>query len=851
MITPIQIPEHSLVLLIGPSSAGKSTFARQHFKATEIVSSDFCRAAVADDENVLDANEATFAVLHLIVRKRLERGLLTVVDATNLQEESRKKLVRIARDCYLPTVGFVFNLSLQTLKARNRQRTDRQIPDRVIYRQQRMVRPSLGRLRREGIRQFVEFKNQEALAQAAIHRQPMPSNFRQLTGPFDIIGDVHGCFRELRELLQQMGYRITKHRDRTKNWGYSVKAPAGRQAVFVGDLVDRGPASNEVLRLVMSMVQHGQALCVSGNHDDKLRRKLIGKQVKIAHGLAETLDQMAQEPAEFHQAVIDFLRNLPDHLELDEGRLIVAHAGLKEKMQGRIGSAVRSFCLYGETTGEVDEFGLLVRYPWAKEYRGKAKVVYGHTPTLDPEWINGTICLDTGCVFGERLTALRYPSMELVSIPARKVYAESKRPLQAKPEAPRYTHALDAGSVMGEQRIHTRLGGHVTIREGQSAAALETMSRFAADPRQLIYLPPTMSPVKSSSLEDFLEHPAEAFAYYREQGIQRVVCQEKHMGSRAVVLVAKSEEAIESHFGLAAGIGWIHTRTGRAFFPDAELEQALLAQVQQALTASGAWARHQTDWFLLDSELMPWSAKAQQLLEEQYAAVATAGDLGLSLAVQAARQAQARGIDNAKWVQQLEARQDHVQRFRTAYRSYCWPVDQLADLRLAPFHLLATAGAVHTDKGHQWHLDEIEQFCLSDFPNLQMTRYRWVDLQDAASEAAATAWWLEMTRQGGEGMVVKPADFIRSHEGRLLQPALKVRGQEYLRIIYGPDYTLPANLRRLRKRSLGRKRSLARREFVLGVEALERFVKGASLSQVHQCAFGILALESEAVDPAL
>jgi protein phosphatase len=207
-----------------------------------------------------------------------------------------------------------------------------------------------------------------------------------------------------------------------------VQPPPGRKAVFVGDLVDRGPNVPAVLRLVQGMVAAGTAWCVLGNHDDKLLRYLRGNPVKVGHGLATSLEQLAAEPESFRARVRDFLESLPSHYLFDGGRLVVSHGGLRADLQGRVGPKVRSFCLYGDTTGETDAHGLPVRLNWAAEYRGSAAVVYGHTPVPAAEWVNRTINIDTGCVFGGRLTALRYPENELVAVPSRRVYCEPGRP---------------------------------------------------------------------------------------------------------------------------------------------------------------------------------------------------------------------------------------------------------------------------------------------------------------------------------------------------------------------------------------------------------------------------------------
>lgn len=251
-----------------------------------------------------------------------------------------------------------------------------------------------------------------------------------LHGHFHIIGDVHGCFDELLTLLRKLGYTVS---DNTDKGVYQVQAPEGYVAVFVGDLVDRGPNSPEVLRLVMDMVDQDVALCVSGNHDDKLYRKLMGRNVQVRHGLELTVAQLEHYPLGFHHRVRDFLGSLPHHIILDNNRLVVAHAGLEERLHGRHSKSVRDLCLYGPTTGEVDERGLPVRLDWAADYSGVAVVVYGHTPVREPRWKNNTINIDTGCVFGGKLTCLTYPDHILTSVDAFDTYAESVRPFLHHP----------------------------------------------------------------------------------------------------------------------------------------------------------------------------------------------------------------------------------------------------------------------------------------------------------------------------------------------------------------------------------------------------------------------------------
>ncbi len=361
-----------------------------------------------------------------------------------------------------------------------------------------------------------------------------------------------------------------------------------------------------------------------------------------------------------------------------------------------------------------------------------------------------------------------------------------------------------------------------------------------------------MSPCETSIQPDLLEHPAEAFAHYRRQGMSTVICEEKHMGSRAVVIVCRDTDAARRRFSVADGsAGICYTRTGRPFFENSATEADLLARVRTALSKAGFWDEFGSNWFCLDCELMPWSAKAQELLREQYAAVGAAAQLGMGDAVRVLVTGVTRDAALEPMLVEYRNRAEAVSAFVDAYRRYCWPVHSISDLRLAPFHFMASEGAVHVDKDHRWHMDTVAQLCAADVEVLLRTECRTVELAVAESEAAATQWWEELTARGGEGMVVKPSGFAVTGKRGLVQPAIKCRGREYLRIIYGPEYTASQHLERLRDRKLSAKRSLALREFALGIEALERFIQGEPLYHVHECVFGVLALESEPVDPRL
>jgi protein phosphatase len=685
-------------------------------------------------------------------------------------------------------------------------------------------------------------------------RVPLWSDRSSEEGPFDIIGDVHGCFDELTELLERLGYLV----DREKP---AAKPPGTRRAVFLGDLVDRGPQSVKVLKLVMDMTSKGQALCVPGNHDDKLQKHLSGHQVKQTKALKRTVEELGNESPEFLLEVRKFLGSLVSHYLLNHGRLVVSHAGLPEGYQGRSSNRVRQFCLFGETTGEIDSYGLPVRLDWTRDYHGQALVVYGHVPGPDIRKQNHTIGLDTGCVFGGHLSAYRYPEREFLQVKAHQVYFEPVKPLDTEGSLATDSYLIRIDPLIGSQNIHTKLEGSVKIPADRMAPALELMGRFSINTGWLIYLPPTMSPSETSHLDDYLEYPTEALSYYASLGIPKVICQTKHMGSRAVVVLTKEAKVAVSRVKVTDGtIGSVYTRMGRPFFTDSGLERALLERLTAALSHSGFWERFETDWAILDCELMPWSAKAQSLISGHYGPVGWSGFDGLKAAQQVLSKALKRPELPSEVKAQLSdlaelsaRRSQDIEAYVESLGRYCWTVEGLEGVRLAPFQILAVEGRVLADLDHGEHLRLLAEH-LSSEPIFKATEHLVVETTDPVSLRQGEDFWLQLTSQGGEGMVVKPLRGIADRlpkKNHLPQPAIKCRGREYLRIIYGPEYFSGDNLKRLKIRSLGRKRSLASKEYALGLEALERFVAFAPPDMVHQAVMGVLALETEPVDPRL
>jgi protein phosphatase len=429
----INLPEFALVLLVGPSGCGKSTFAARHFRPTQVLSSDACRALVCDDENNQAATRDAFDLLHFIAEKRLASLHLTVIDATNLQSASRRPLLALAHQHHAPLAAIVFDLPEELCYERNRKRSGRQLKAEAVQRQYRQFKDIQTALRGEGIENIILFNRPEQVESARIMLHPLPNNRRSDPGPFDIIGDVHGCATELEELLEKLGYVYVTQPDRPAGmYARRYAHPEGRKAVFLGDLMDRGPRVLDAYQLVRSMLLSGSGLCVMGNHDHQLLRILLGQTIEVSAGMQATLKELNALPERlqtlFRQEMLGFFRALPDHYVFDHGKLVVAHAGIKKGMIGRESDSIRMFTLYGETTGEVDAYGLAVRANWAAQYHGPAIIVYGHTAVTRPEWLNKTIDIDTGCVYGGSLTALRYPELSLVSVQAKAVYRQAPRP---------------------------------------------------------------------------------------------------------------------------------------------------------------------------------------------------------------------------------------------------------------------------------------------------------------------------------------------------------------------------------------------------------------------------------------
>lgn len=844
------IQDPALVLLIGVSAAGKSTFARNHFLPTEILSSDHCRALISDDETNQDVTTQAFALVHFLAEQRLSAYRLTVIDATNLRPEDRASLIALGRRQQLSVYGIVLDLPEQVLLERHGRRMDRPFGPSVIQRQYALLHSRLESIQEEGFTRLYTLRSEEQLEQVRIERQRLPADRRFERGPFDIIGDVHGCFGELCQLLERLGYQVQR-RGGAEEPSFWVSHPAGRRVVLLGDIIDRGPDIVLCLRLVMDMVKSGRALCLLGNHEAKLIRKLEGREVKLLHGLDKTVEELSHTSSAFQARLLRFLSGLSPQLLLEDGRLVVAHAGMKEAYAGRVGEKVRSFALFGDTTGELDGYGLPVRQDWAQGYQGRALVAYGHTPTLDVRFVHNTVCLDTGCVFGGMLSALRYPEREVVSVRAARVYFTPKRPLDegVRPSSP---WRLDLEGVQHKRPfLLPTLGRPLVLTPALTQPSLELMSRFCVDPRWLVTLPPTMSPPDWSARSDWLERPEEAFAFYQVQKLEEVLIEEKHWGVRCLMVVCRQPEVACERFGLASpSWGRLYSRLGRPLVAAEEVEQATLRQLSAGLERAGLFELLGSNWVLLDGELVRWERRRELFGGASLSHTLHAGLTGMGRGLELLAQASARGVAVGGVERALWARRQALEALERVMGGQ-FPEGQEEQVQVAPFHLLASEGVTHVDKGHVWHLEQVEKLWRAVPELCRPTRWWRVRLDDAQALAEVTAWWESISACGEGGMVVKPLAFLPEGERGPMQPALKVRGREALRLVCGVEYTLSATLERLKQRPVGARRGQTLREQALSVEAMNRFVAREPLSRVHEVVSALLALKGESLDPHL
>lgn len=859
----ITVPNSGIVLLIGASNSGKTTLLNNWIREetilpSEVVSSDEYRLVVGDTNFIQWAgrpkdeadslydqyyaiSEEAFHMMDNVIEARCRLNKLTFIDATHLFGDDRKRYIALAQKHHVPIVAVVLDISQETLLERDEQRESPRGKKKVKQQFQYLKREKRY-INTEGFKSTFFISADEKVELVRMNH-PLLVDIAQ---GIDLIGDIHGCYDEFIVLLEQLGYK--------ENEEALYLHPDGRRFMSVGDVMSRGPESIKTMLFFQRHVQLGLAYMTDSNHGWKIARWLDGRSVTLSHGD----EKVEEEFEEFEQVygadkttkikgmLKNFLLQAPSHYVLMKNGVhtaVCTHAGIKDEFIGKQSPDIQDFCRYGDTSGLNDK-GKPVRKDWFVHHKGSMDIIWGHDPKTQPLVINNTINIDQGVVFGGKLTAFRYPEKDFIFVKAANDYSGAvDNPLKEwekkRFDAPNIEKFIEGYSVQ------TKQFGYVKVHQDIVKSAIDTISHYAVPIEQLLYIPPTMSPtLETSLLPDFLEHPKEAIEYYRSHGIETLIAEKKHMGSRAVLLLFKDKDSAKKSIGSEID-GVIYTRTGRRFF-DKLTEQKIVRELIEELTRKGYFDKYETDFVLLDAEIMPWNLKAKELISSQYAHVSENALLDRKKILE--RLNNSGHVDVKKWLVEFEEKLTNAETFKEVFQKYCWDIEGTNAIQIAPFHVLAHSNETFFHKPHTWHMKMNKEFA-EDSSLFVRTDYKIIT--DAVNELEVITWWEEMTKDGHEGIVIKPEFYIPTHKGKLIQPAIKVRGRKYLHIIYGMDYLSPLNLDRLKKRNTAKKQKLALKEFALGIEGIKRFVNGDSIERVHECVLATLAMESDPVDPRL
>ena len=846
-----EIFEFSLVMLLGPAGVGQTDFTQAHFSNYECLSpAAFQKMITAIDAD--GVSEEAYELLLKVLELRLKHRQLTCLNAPFLSSSEFGAIKKLAKKYHCRLVAVTFEKPLEDCLTANASNEKNPLPEHVIRIQHQKLSERVSYLGQEGFRQILRLKNDADIAEAQIIRKKLRCDLQEENGPFDIIGDVHGCLEELLQLLAKLDYQIEKVADPQDPWRpYKGSHPQGRRLLFVGDFCDRGPDSPGVFQLVMSLHQLGLALCVPGNHDDKLARKSSGRSVSMKHGIVETLEQLESYPKDFQDAIAKFVKSLPSHLMLQNGELIVSHAGLKSSMHNRSSAEIHAFCIYGDTTGKKDEFGLPIRLNWAKNYNGTATIVYGHTPVPNAEWLNNTIDIDTGCVFGGKLTALRFPEKQLVEVPAIKEWVAPSRPLNWKPEAEVVVEsdpAMDMIMVGQQAGFSTRSGYVIRLEETAVQASLIHFTKYAVNPRWLLTLPTPYAPVSQAQTSGFLEHPAQVFEHYETNGVESLSVQFFESPIRVIMVVCKDEAAAFHRFGVGSeGVGRIYTAIGTPFFPSKRDEQDILRKMGFKFGEAGIWEKYDTKWMCLECEVRPFSKHAQTLVSSHFEEIQHAQKVQSDF--------MQRQLEEATESENLLNLKSHLAKEKTAINSFRKAIESISgdedQVQFVPLQLLATEGKANAKKDQNWHRAQCEGLA-NLLPNLlQMPKFIEIDLASESDRRTAIETWLAECEGKSMGAIIRPIASYVEGTTELLQAGMIVRSQQYLRMLYGPFFDTTENLQVLENIDLAPVRGTRLRQFAFAVEALDNFVEQKDWSITFQAIFAVIGLASGIADSRL
>lgn len=778
----ISIPEFSLVIMIGGTGSGKTTFVNKHFSPDEIISSDTIRKMITGAEGNED-NTVVFSYMNTIISERLKRKLTTVVDATHLNEESRHDMIMLAKKYYALPIAFVMNTSLTKCLENNNNRVDSR-PEYVVRNHNRIARSLYPKY--EGFSQIekIDYENDYIIS-----RHVLRNNKKSVHGPFDIIGDIHGCYDELIDLMKKCGYIIKIHQGPHRII-HTIYHLDGRKLVFLGDLCDRGPKIMESMFLVMDIVNSEMGYCVRGNHDQRFLDYLEGKEVSHTHGFKETIEQLSVydgHKRDIHMELKKFFSTMNSYILFDDGKLVASHCGIDKNMIGGAGIMVSNRCVFGNTRLTAKK-----RYEWIYENDTKALQVFGHLSVMDSKFINNAICLDNGCVYGYKLTALKYPELSLVSENAHSIHYKHDDILTLEPMCKKYILTLDAAKLT-ELRGVPCIDGFESIDKPGLEKAFESVVRFC-DVNKITYIPPTTATAGGRIIDGCLEHPEHAYNMYRKY-TNYIYGQEKHMGSRCVIVIARDRMIMKNIFGIDA-IGFTQSRSGRQFLNDND-EKRFIEILYNRIEENNLW-NILGNWIVFDGEMLPWSYKAEGLIRDTF--------LATSCAIQS-KQAQEDYVDINKY---------DINAFQKACMNYASPYKTFDDLEYAPFHILVSEKIKGYTMDHQWHMNIISHL---RGRYIRMTKMIHVNLEDTSSQKQATNMWTDLISNGCEGMIFKSPSLNYHHDNELVIMGIKVRGPEYLRLVYGADYL--NNLESLSKRKLKSKQFLSKKGNAFGLQVLE------------------------------
>lgn len=823
------LPSNSLILLVGISSSGKSTFAHNHFDSCEILSSDKLREVVSNDENDQTATNDAFNLLENILEARLKRGLITVIDATNLKPHFRYNYINIAKKYHFKTTAVVFDLPYDESLDRLLKRDDRDGMDNVpLERQYRTFTKHLEGINKEGFTSVHFLKSNEEVQNFEFDFYELKCTYHQYNNkPYWLISNLNGCYDEFYNLLtNELGFKIKINED--SNIKYEIlNADEVQPICLLGDLLYGGDKPLETMNLILSLWKQNLLIATLSGNDYNVKKLLANKKINLDINLQNIKNIFSQLNQDEINTILAFFEECNDHYILHEGEVVVSYSGIYETMIGRNAESVYKQSVLGNDGNT-----------WFLNYKGTALNVYGNYITENNSVNNNTININGNCVNGYKLIAFNSLTKEIKSVNStkEKIIYDKKENLYLLPNINDYVKEMNLDSKWSNESIK--------LSANKTDEGMEFISKYSINHKALIYLPPTIPPVPSSKLEDFIEHPNEGFDYYRENGIKKVICQLKHMGSRGLILIGKNEQIMKSKFNLD-GLGEIWSRTGRQLFND-EWRNYLLNKFKEIIDKSGLWDKLDTEWILFDGEVLPWSIKSQYLLNHEYAPVSTTANAFFDMSIQSLMDG---GEKTNELLTKFQRRKVELDKYADVYMNYA-DINEIENVKFAPFHILAHEGNNNMNNDHLWHMNNISLLYNNSF--IIETKYKVIDLMNLEEMDECCKWWFELTEnQGYEGIVMKPLEFIKRNEQRLIQPALKVRGRSYLKMVYGPEYNLSENLEHHKKRNLGLKRKMATEQFIAGYESIDRFVNGNPFEDWFKAVFITYCLASEKTDARL